>query len=103
MIMVDSYREMSRILRKLVKNPSRRLISQKKGMKKIDFTEEGNEKVCQLKQLSSWFNFQKRNAIKDYKEGREINLEKTNVTIFLINMIQEPTTNEEKMSFQKEK
>jgi hypothetical protein len=44
----------------------------------------------QSRKLDIWFNNQAKNAVKDYKEVREITLEQANIDLFSTKVIKEP-------------
>jgi len=55
-----------------------------------------NEKIfCKMRKLESWFNPQAKQAIKIYKDGREISLEKVNLALLTTSSLNEPTTFDE--------
>jgi hypothetical protein len=51
-----------------------------------------------MKKLESWFNLQATRAVEAYNYGREIKLDKVNLTLFSMYFIKEPSTYEEALN-----
>ena len=63
---------------------------------------DSNEKVIrEMKKLESWFNSQATKTIEDYYCGREVSLEKVNITLFGAAFVKEPSTFEEAINCEK--